>query len=160
MNKITYLLLLITFIFNSCFDSSNSKSNTTILDSDDYESKIERVEILKNEIKYFSDFEDAEFELFNVNGFSDSRIALPGASSWDYKFVIKINPSDVNKWTDGMEKILSNKDDKVWMNDIIEKRKIEWKTTSSPELYNRQGTNVLMTVYRSEGIIYKRVVNL
>ncbi|WP_108802414.1 hypothetical protein [Aquimarina sp. Aq107] len=131
-----------------------------MLDSDDYESKIERVEILKNEIKYFSDFEDAEFELFNVNGFLDSRIALPGASSWDYKFVIKINPSDVNKWTDGMEKILSNKDDKVWMNDIIEKRKIEWKTTSSPELYNRQGTNVLMIVYRSEGIIYKRVVNL
>ncbi|WP_405207819.1 hypothetical protein [Aquimarina sp. LLG6339-5] len=160
MKKLTVLLLLIIFIFNSCFNSSNSKSNTTILDSDDYDSKIERVEILKKEINCFSDFENAEFELFNVNGFSDRRTVLPGASSWDYKFVIKINASDVNKWTDGMEKVLSNKDDKVWMNNIIEKRKIEWKATSIPELYNRQGANVLMIVYRSEGIIYKRVVNL
>ncbi|AXT50885.1 hypothetical protein D1818_08625 [Aquimarina sp. BL5] len=158
MKKLTLLLLLITIGFNSCFDSSTLKSNK--LDSDDYESKTERVEILRNEIKSFSDFKNAEFELFNVNGFSNSRTTLPGASSWDYKFVIKIDSSDIKKWTEGMIKTIPEDHDDKWMKEIIEKRRMEWQTTSDPEKYTRNGDNVVMIVYRSEAIIFKRVVNL
>ncbi|WP_299442412.1 hypothetical protein [uncultured Aquimarina sp.] len=158
MKKLTPIFLLITIGFSSCFDSSPSQSN--ILDSDDYDSKEERVEILKNEIKSFSDFENAAFELFNVNGFSNSRTMLPGASSWDYKFVVKINPSEIGAWTNGMIKTKTKYHDDEWMKKIIEDRKVEWQTTSDPEIYTRQGENVLMIVYRSEGIIFKRIINL
>ncbi|WP_299246716.1 hypothetical protein [uncultured Aquimarina sp.] len=158
MRKSVFLLLLIIIVFNSCFDSSTSSSNK--LDSDDYDSKEERVEILRNQIKSFSEFENAEFELFNVNGFSNSRTTLPGASSWDYKFVIKIDPSDIKKWTEGMIQTIPEDHDDKWMKEIIEKRRMEWQTTSDPEKYTRNGDNVVMIVYRSEGIIFKRVVNL
>lgn len=129
------------------------------MDSDDYDTKEERVEAMKKEIKSFSDFENAEFELFNVNGFSNSRIALPGASSWDYKFVIKINPLEIDKWTKGMTQFKPDEYNTQWMSEIIQKRKSEWVTVTQPEFYNREGNIVTMIVYRSEGIIFKRVVN-
>jgi len=160
MKKSAFLLLLITLGLSSCFNSSNSKPNSNKLDSDDYDSKVERIAILKNEIKSFSDFENAAFELFNINGFSNSRTTLPGASSWDYKFAIKIDPLDINKWTDGMIKTIPEYYDNQWMKDIIKKRKIEWQTKSDPEIYTRQGDNVIMVVYRTDGIIFKRIINL
>jgi len=65
-------------LFTAC---SSCDSNST-LDSDGYESKAERVETLTREINPFSDLEDAEFELFNVNGFQDQQTSFPpGASS-------------------------------------------------------------------------------
>ncbi|SEM17682.1 hypothetical protein SAMN04487910_4329 [Aquimarina amphilecti] len=160
MKRLILISLLLTLGYSSCFDSSSSMSNSNKLDSDDYNSKSERVTILKNEIKSFSDFENAAFELFNVNGFSNSRTTLPGASSWDYKFVIKINPSDVDKWTVGMVEAISQYHEDAWMKKIIEKTELEWQTFTEPEIYSRPGDNVLMVVYRSEGIIYKRVISL
>ncbi|WP_299314400.1 hypothetical protein [uncultured Aquimarina sp.] len=160
MKKSTLLLLLVILGLSSCFNSSNSKSNLNKLNSDNYDSKVERVAILKNEIKYFSDFENAEFELFNVNGFSNSRTTIPGASSWDYKFIVKVDPSDIDKWTNGMMRMKPEYHDDQWMKDIIEKRKIDWKTASDPEIYTRNGDNVVMVVYRLEGIIFKRVIDL
>lgn len=160
MKKLTLILLLLILGFSSCFNTSNSKSNSNTLDSDDYDSRAERVAILKNEIKSFSDFENTAFELFNVNGFSNSRPTLPGASSWDYKFVIKVNSSDVDAWTEGMTKTIPEYHDDAWMKKIIEATKTEWQTASDPEIYTRQGDNVTMVVYRSEGIIYKRIINL
>ncbi|NRA12803.1 MAG: hypothetical protein HRT57_12670 [Crocinitomicaceae bacterium] len=77
MKKINLILGILIFVLSSCSDSSR-------LDSDNYETKEERVEVLKKEIKSFSEFENAEFKLFNVNGFSNSRTTVPGASSWDY----------------------------------------------------------------------------
>lgn len=128
-----------------------------ITDSDYYETKDERVKVLKKEIKSFSNFKNAEFELFNTNGFSNSRPILPGASSWDYKFVIKVNSFDVGKWTTGMILIEPKGIDETWMKKVIQKRKNDWVTESTPEFYIRNGDNVKVVVYRSEGIIFKRV---
>lgn len=150
-----FLCLLVILCFFACSEPSNPNE----LDSDDYTSKRERVEILKKEIKSFSDFEDAEFELFNVNGFSNSRITVPGASSWNYKFVIKLDPSDIDKWTNGMVKIEAPEFNAQWMKKIIEKRENEWKTNSKPEFYIREGIGVTIIVYRPEGIIFKQVIN-
>ena len=130
------------------------------MDSDDYNSKEERVEVLKNEIKSFSEFENAEFELFNVNGFSNSRTTVPGASSWNYEFAIKVNPSDLDKWTDGMIITDSSGYEDSWETKIIQERADDWRTDSEPEYYTRKGDDVIMVVYRDEGIIFKSVVNL
>jgi hypothetical protein len=130
------------------------------MDSDDYDSKEERVEALKKEIKWFSDFENAEFELFNVNGFSNSRTIVPGASSWNYKFVIKTDPNGIDKWKEGMVKVDTVVFERDVINRIAKDRLSEWVTESEPECYVRVGDRVFMAVYRPEGIIYKSVVNL
>jgi hypothetical protein len=128
------------------------------LDSDKFDTKKERIETLKNEIKSNSDFDNTEFELFNVNGFTNTRTLVPGASSWDYKFVIRVKVSDINKWTEGWIRIKSTDNDLSWTNEIIKKRANEWITISQPEFYTRKGNDVLMIVFRNEGIIYKRVI--
>ncbi|GHC66166.1 hypothetical protein [Ulvibacter litoralis] len=128
------------------------------MDSDKFENNEKRIEILSKEIKSPSEFIDAEFELFNVNGFSNNRATIPGASSLDYKFVIKVKSSDINKWKEGMVKFEPKNNNFDWTNEIIDKRKNQWITKSAPEYYNRPNENVLMIIYRTEGIIYKRVI--
>jgi|TARA_R100000789_G_C2886039_1_gene116009 hypothetical protein len=155
MKNSIFIILIIILTLNSCTDSKNINQ----LDSDDFVTKTERIKALKTEIKSQSEFNDAEFELFNVNGFSKSRESVPGASSLDYRFVIKVKNSDIEKWTEGMTKIDLPDENINWTKDIIEKRKNEWSTKSLPEFYNREKSNVLLIVYRDAGIIYKRVIN-
>jgi hypothetical protein len=154
MKKYFYIILTIGFL-TSCSDSNTSK-----LDSDDYENKMERIEKLKMEIKPFSDFQDAEFELFNVNGFQNQRTSVPGASSWDYKFVIKVDTVNISKWTTGMTEVDLTEYNDSWTKEIIKDRKQNWQTFSNPQYFKRNGENVTMLVFKNEGIIYKRVTNL
>ncbi len=155
MKKYFYIILTILF-FVSCNESNSSK-----LDSDDYEDQAERIERLKIEIISFSDIKDAEFELFNVNGFHGQRTSLsgPGASSWDYKFVVKIDTVDISKWTAGMKEVKLKDYDDNWTKEITESRKENWQTISTPLYFERNGENVMSIVYKNEGIIYKRVIN-
>ncbi len=75
------------------------------MDSDEFETIAERIEVLKNEIKPLSEFNDAELELYNVNGFSNSRgDSIPAPSYSDYKLGIKVGISAIDKWTKGMIK--------------------------------------------------------
>ncbi|WP_425222663.1 hypothetical protein [Psychroserpens sp.] len=140
--------------------SCSNFNNSNYLDSDTFKTKKERVACLKNEIKSKSEFDNAEFELFNVNGFSNSRITtIPGTSSWDYKFVIRVNPSDIDKWTQEMLEIEPKNYNLNWTTEIIEKRAIDWITNSLPEFYTRTEDNVLIIIFRTEGIIYKRMIS-
>lgn len=153
--KYSILIALAThLILKSC--SEPKKRNE--LDSDQFKTKEERIESLKKEIKWQSEFNNAEFELFNTNGFVNDRITLPGASSLDYKFVIKVDVSDVDKWTAGMIKTELNDTNNAWTKEIIEKRKMQWEAKSFPEFYMRAKENVKMIIYRTEGIVYKRVI--
>ncbi len=151
--------LVVCFIISLALGSCSSTQVSNQLDSDDFETRQARVEALKKEIKYSSDFEDAEFELFNVNGFSNSRTSLPGASSWDYKFAIKVSPSDIDNWTTGLIKVKPADNNDAWTKQITSKRKQDWKTQSSPEYFIRKGDDVTLMVYRAEGIIFKRIIN-
>lgn len=154
MIKYLYIIIAIGFL-TSCRDSNSSK-----LDSDDYENKLERIEKLKMEIKPFSDFQDTEFELFNVNGFHNQRTSFPGASSLDYKFVIKMDTVNISKWTTGMTEVELTDYDDSWTKDIIKGRKQNWQTFSKPQYFKRNGEDVTVLVFKNEGIIFKRVTNL
>ena len=156
LRKSSLLIVIAVFLFISC--SGTSKQNE--LDSDHFQTKQERIHALKQEIKYPSDFEDAAFELFNANGFSNTRTTVPGASSWDYKLVIKTAPANVGKWTQGMELGIFKEEGREWMKEIIKKSKNNWQTHSQPELYIRPNQHVEVIIFRTEGIIYKRIITL
>ena len=154
MRKIFSIIAVLTLCVSSC----SNHNNTSKLDSDEFESVEQRIQALKKEIIPASDFKNAEFELFNVNGFSNSRTIVPGASSVDYKFVVQVKTSDIDKWTKEMVKIQTLEGDQNWMTEIVKNRKEEWQTESQPEFYKRQDENVQLIVYKTEGIIFKRVL--
>jgi len=153
-----YLYIIITIgLFTSC---TSSNSNSTKLDSDDFDNIVDRIDKFEIEIKPPSDFQDAEFELFNVNGFHNQRTWVPGSSSWDYKFVVRIDTIDISKWTIGMKEVEITHYDDSWTKEITKGRKQNWRTISKPQYFIRSGEDVTMLVFKSEGIIYKRVTNL
>lgn len=148
-------LLFISLLVSSCH-------NNTSLDSDEFEDTKKRVERLEVEIKAFSKIKDAEFDLFNVNGFANDRsMSVPGASSYRYEFAIKIDTADIYKWKVGMVEMDSAIEDETWTKKIIVKRKHNWITTSKAKHYIREGEQGIdMIVYEQEGIIFKSVVHL
>lgn len=153
-----YFYIIITIgLFTSC---TSSVPNSTKLDSDDCKNKADRIDKLEMEIKSFSDLQDAEFELFNVNGFHNQRTSVPGASSWDYKFVVRIDTIDFLKWTSGMKEVELTDYDDSWTKEITKHRKQNWVTYSKPLYFIRNGEDVTMLVFKNEGIIYKRVTSL
>lgn len=148
-NLIAFCLLV------ACTDTQTPKSK---LDSSIYKSPEERVHVLKETIIAPSDFKDAEFELFNVNGFGDRAAGIPGASSWDYKFIVKTDPTNIPKWIDGSQPAVMKNDDYGWIRQLASKRPQNWVMTSVSRRYERQGVTVV--VYFKEGIVCKRVLNL
>lgn len=151
MKKCLYVTIAI-FLFVACSETSNK------LDSDDCNSKEERIEKLKVEIKSYSDFQDAEFELFNVNGFHNDRSGIPGASSSDYKFVIKIDSSDFSKWTAEMTEVQLTGYNNSWTHEIIKNRKQNWRIKSKPQYFKREGVNTIVIAFKNEGILFKRII--
>lgn len=154
MSKFLYIVFISALI--SC---SPGNKNPGKFDSDDSENKTERVEALEREIKSFSEIFDAEFEFFNVNGFGNQR-GIPGASSWDYKFAIRIDPNDIPKWTEGFDRMEILDGDQKWVEEIIKNRKENWIRKSKPEYFKRAKENVVLIVYREEGILFKRVITM
>ena len=135
-----------------------SCTNKTKINSLDITDKGERIETLKKEIKINSGIENAEFDLFNVNGFSDDFISLPGSSSCNYKFVVRVKPKDVSQWTKNLSVINGEVNSEQWMLKLIQKRKNEWITCSKPIFYSREGeSGIKIIVYEKEGIIYKSI---
>jgi hypothetical protein len=140
---------------------SKGQNYSKELDSDSFKTASDRVTILSKEIKTFSAIKDAEFELFNVNGFSfEENRSVPGATSLDYKFVIRIDTNDIEKWTEGFFNTDSIKYDATWTEKMILNRKSIWKKQSKPLVFRRPNENVVLFVFKEEGIIFKRVSNL
>ncbi|WP_133259784.1 hypothetical protein [Pseudochryseolinea flava] len=152
MSRAKFLTML-ALMFSSC-------SGVTRLDSDDFTDVDSRIDILEKEVRVFSEIHDAEFELFNVNGFQSQRqgFTIPGASSGDYKFVVKVDTADIKKWTEGMVKLDLNHDDDSWTKEIVSARAEHWKTTCEPSYYGRQGDDVELVLFRENGIIFKRII--
>ncbi len=156
MKNLSKFLIILSLSISSC-------SETTRLDSDDFNTAEERIEILMEEIHSLSDIKDAEFELFNVNGFKNSRIlSIPGASSYDYKFAMKIDTADISKWREGMTKFDPEHYDDTWIKEIVKDSKEDWLVTSQPTYYVRKGLpdgwNTTIVEFYSEGILFKRVI--
>lgn len=153
MERLIKSLIILTLILTSC-------SEVTRLDSDEFTTIEDRIEILEKEVRVFSEIQDAEFELFNVNGFKSQShgLTITGASSWDYKFVVKVDSADIGKWTEGMVKFDTDDYDDNWTREIVNERSENWKTTCEPAYFVRQDENVKLVLFQDNGIIFKRVI--
>ena len=147
----------LTIFFIPAISCTPVESNSTLLDSDEYENKEERINRLETEIVSSSAIQDAEFELFNVNGFHNQRQAVPGASSWDYKFAVRIAPANIPNWTNGLKEVELEDMDDSWTGEITKQRSQNWRTFSNPHYFI--GQHVTLVVYEDEGIVFKRVIN-
>ena len=152
MNARVFLSILICLGIQSC-----NSNNSTTLTSRYIADRSERINILKREVKVFSELKDAEFYLVNANGFSNQRISVPGASSLNYQFVIKIDTNDISKWTEGMSEVTNYSTNNYWMDKLFISRKENWNVHSIPKVFTRIGDSVSMFVYEDEGIIYKKL---
>lgn len=174
MKKLNIVFFIFFIIF--CFSCSNNEklnreknngsegrvddtSNERKLSSENIGNAKERVAVLSREIKMFSNIENAEFDLFNVNGFSNTSLFFPGASSWRYLFVIKVLPEDIEKWKTDLIAVEHINETPKWALDLIKIRNTEWNITSTPKFYTRnESGSVEIIIFEKEGIIFKRII--
>ena len=137
--------------------------NDSWLKSKDIEDKEVRVKNLKKEIKFFSEVNNADYDLFNVNGFNNNVFSffhIPGASSLHYIFVVKVEKKDLYLWLQGFKRI-DKKEKKLfkWVDSIKNIRGDTWKTWTEPKYYKREDDpNVSMVVFEEESFIFKEVI--
>ena len=137
---------------------SVSCSNKTKINSKDINDKNDRIAQLKSAVILKSKILDAEYDLFNVNGFNNDFLVAPGSSSSDYKYVIKVETNDTQAWIEGLEITTGKFESEIWAKQLIEKRKDIWKTQNEPIFYkykNYEESKIIM--FRNEGIIFKHV---
>ncbi|WP_438426078.1 hypothetical protein [Aquimarina macrocephali] len=150
-----YKIIVLCFVLVSCVNSHKNNTLTSI----ETESAEDRIAMLKREIVSKSEFYDAEFLLFNVNGFTNSRItSIPGPSSWDYQFAIKVEPLEVKHWIADFTKIDAKEYTSDWTNSLVIHRKQNWEIKSTPEVYKREESNTFIIIYQKEGIVFKRIL--
>lgn len=140
----------------SCSDEEIKKE----LYSLNYGTKAERVATLKKEIEVHSDFENAEFLLYNSKGFTFHVNTFYLPEYRDYRYVIKLNPEDVDNWLKGFEKVNPSESFEEWPDKLIRIRRDEWPLQSTPEYYAMENEMVYMLVYRKEGVIFKKSISL
>ncbi len=148
----TLLFLLLLVCLQGC--STVSKMSSSGVDDTN-----KRIKALSAETVLKSSILDAEYDLFNVNGFSTQKlILLPGASGWHYKFAIKVDPSDLFKWIEGRDFLQTDECEMSWINEVVEPRKFNWTTKSDPKCYRDENSMVFISIYEAEGIIFKEVI--
>ncbi|TSE09367.1 hypothetical protein [Aquimarina algiphila] len=150
-----YKITVLCFVLTSCVNSHNNNTLTSV----EIESTEDRVATLKREIVSKSEFHDAEFLLFNVNGFANSRVTgIPGPSSWNYRFGIKVKPSEIKNWIADFTRIDAKEYTFDWTNDLVVHRNQNWERKSVPEVYKREDGNTFIVVYQKEGIVFKQIL--
>lgn len=150
----------------SCSDDMRTREHGTRFNSKDYPEQKERLAAFSKVLSTHSTIKDAEFDLFNVNGFGDTR-SVPGASSWFYRYVVKVAPADVGAWCDFLHPLNldTSRTRQNWQDSLVSLHKDQWVCHSAPQFYTAipesfvEGKGLLVIVYRPEGIIFREVMN-
>lgn len=150
------LVLLLPILF-SCKEGMKTRDNGTRLNSKDYPNKEERLAAFSKVLSGHSPIQDVEFDLFNVNGFGNDRsVAVPGASSSSYRYVVKVDPADVHLWTEFLQPF--NPDTSLaWQDSLISARKEQWVCKSTPQYFG-SGKGFFVVAYKPEGIIFREMI--
>ena len=121
--------------------------------------KQERIENLSEEITVFSEILDAEYDLFNSSGFGMNSDTGLGPTDTDYKFVLKVKPTDVSKWKKGLIETKGDIKNERWIQELTQVRKQNWITQSEPIFYTRPNEfNLTIVIYEKEGLIFKHII--
>ncbi|MES2848733.1 MAG: hypothetical protein V4685_06730 [Bacteroidota bacterium] len=155
----TNKLYLILFVVSICACKNNSTSNST-LNSISIDEKQDRIQTLAKYVHLKSGISDGEFDLFNVNGFDNERLSVPGASSWNYKFGVMVNKNDIYKWTNDLRDTTFKAPDFNWILKLIRNRPQNWSLHSKPKFYIGNSLDDILVVYENEGAIFRQIINL
>lgn len=123
----------------------------------------ERIKTIQHYVKCESDLLDAQFVLFNANGFekNERRTDIPAPSYWDYKYAVKVPPEQAIRWTNAMVDITMPEDyDDSWIAEIVSHDKENWNPVTTPILALRvaDGLRIEMLTYEEEGMIFRREI--
>jgi hypothetical protein len=151
-----YLTSLVILIY-ACNNTSTSNST---LKSSAIDEKQDRIQTLAKYVNLKSSISDSEFDLFNVNGFENKRLSVPGASSWNYKFGVLVNKNDIPKWTNDLRDTSFKTPDYSWILEIIKNRPQNWSLHSKPKFYIGNSSDDILVVYENEGAIFRQIINL
>lgn len=155
----TNKLYLILFVITIYACNNTSTSNST-LNSASIEKKQDRIQMLAKYVNLKSGISDCDFDLFNVNGFGNERLSVPGASSWNYKFGVIVNSNDIPKWTNDLRDTAFDTPDYSWILELIKYRPQNWSLHSKPKFYIGDSINDILVVYENEGAIFRKIINL
>jgi hypothetical protein len=149
-----YAIIFIGLLVSGC------GSGVLDVESSRFSTAQKRVDVLTKYVVMASGVDDTIFHLFNVNG--KFSLSIPGASSWDYKIVMKVNQNDLMKWTDGFVEITQPDEDLLdWGYALIQEQP-GWSVHSTPTVYTREHTNAqnetIVAIFHTEGIIFKRIL--
>lgn len=125
-------------------DGSNDGPPSTDTMSRSLSGDAAKVAFLGRYLKLLSHVEAAEFHVvFHNNGFAPS--------DWSVNAVLKIEPADVSKWTEGSEP-LDTGIDLSWGYNLLPLEP-RWKVDSVPILYYRE--SCVLAVFERQGILFK-----
>lgn len=120
----------------------------------------DRLPFLARYLRLHSEVEAAEF---HIRYFDGERGLVPGPSEWDMRVAMKIAPANIAAWTADVAPTKTPDStawgyapsDLTWVHEILPTAE-RWKTTSTPKIYTRNATTVI--VFEPEGIVCKRVL--
>jgi hypothetical protein len=142
--QVGLIVSIVSLSLSGCVDrpSLTTNSYSSQLDSDR-----QKIEFLGKYFKLLSPIEATEFHIvYHDNDFAPSDS--------DIEAVIKVSPSNLKFWTEGMQ-LQQQSIDLAWGYALIAKDKQRWKIESKPKIYRRSSGDGFVVVFESEGIIFK-----
>ena len=140
-------VLLLSVSLIGCSESNNTINSKEL-------SKEERIKTLSENINVHSEVLDAEYNLFKTGGFSKSNRLAP--TDYDYRYVVKVKPSEIALWTEDCIETDCDYNDVKWTEELTKHRRENWKTTSKPVCFSSDAKIVI--AYIPEGIIFNKIV--
>jgi hypothetical protein len=107
-----------------------------------------KIAFLKTYLHMESEIEGAEFHI----QFQDNSGVVPGPSDLYIDVVMKMDPSDVPRWTAGLTPT-ADEIDLTWGHDLL--REHGWTVNGTPVVFVRGRT--IVAAFQADGVVFKRV---
>jgi hypothetical protein len=139
-----FIIALVSLSLGACFDRPSLTTNTY---SSQLDSQQKKIDFLGKYFKLLSPIEATEFYI-NVH---DNDFA---PADWDIEAVMKVSPSNLKVWTEGMQ-LQQQPVNIAWGYALISEDKQRWKIASKPKIYRRSSGDGVVAIFEAEGIIFK-----
>lgn len=146
--------MFVGLIYLVNMEQSKKIDDWQYLRSKNFDNTSERINQLIEVVDLPTKINDAEFVLFNIDGFNKSRMQI-GLSAWDYRYAVKLDSNNIEKWLEGFSHIDGEPDIK-WLKSYLSLNE-NWKLTSEYELYKNDSRESII-LFRGEAIIIKNWV--
>jgi hypothetical protein len=142
--KVGLIIAIFSLGLGACVDRPSLTTNTY---SSQLDSQQKKLEFLGRYFKLLSPIEATEFHIvYHDNDFAPSDS--------DIEAVLKVSPSNLKLWTEGMQ-AQHQPVDLAWGYALIAKDKQRWNIKSKPKFYRRSSGDGFVVVFEPEGIIFK-----